>query len=125
TTHSHGLEGMSDNSGDPFSQFFRQFGMPVPQQQDVPVHGLGSGFIVSPDRPILTNAHVVDGARDVTVKLTDRREFKAKVIGVDKASDIAVLKISAGNLPTVRMDTTDDVKVGQWVVAIGAPFGFE
>ena len=91
----------------------------------MPTHGVGSGFIVSPDGIILTNAHVVDGASNVTVKLTDKREFKAKVIGVDKPSDVAVLKIDAKNLPTVKLDPADDVKVGEWVVAIGSPFGFE
>ena len=108
---------------DPFFQFFRQFKM-QPQRQ-MPTHGVGSGFIVSADGIILTNAHVVDGASNVTVKLTDKREFEAKVVGVDKASDIAVLKIKAGNLPVLKLDPADDVKVGGWVVAIGSPFGFE
>jgi len=108
----------------PFYQFFRQFGQQMPQAQ-TPTHALGSGFIVSPDGIILTNAHVVEGASNVTVKLTDRREFKAKVIGEDKPSDIAVLKIDATNLPTVKLDRLNDVKVGEWVVAIGAPFGFD
>ena len=107
----------------PFYQFFRQFRM-QPQEQ-VPMRAEGSGFIVSPDGIILTNAHVVNNASSVTVKLTDRREFKAKVIGVDKPSDVAVLKIDAKNLPTVTLDPADDVKVGEWVVAIGSPFGFE
>ncbi|MGP1684402.1 MAG: Do family serine endopeptidase, partial [Giesbergeria sp.] len=107
-----------------FFQFFRQFQVPTPQGQ-MPTHGLGSGFIVTPDGVILTNAHVVDGASNVTVKLTDKREYKAKVIGVDKPSDVAVLKIDAKNLPTVKLDPADDVKVGEWVVAIGSPFGFD
>jgi serine protease Do len=109
---------------DPFYQFFRHFQMPMPQGQ-IPMQGIGSGFIVSPDGVILTNAHVVDSASNVTVKLTDKREFKAKVIGIDKPSDIAVLKITAENLPVVKLDPADDVRVGQWVVAIGSPFGFE
>ena len=109
---------------DPFYQFFRQFGVPAPQGQ-TPTHALGSGFIVSPDGVVLTNAHVVDGAKQVTVKLTDKREFKAKVIGIDKLSDVAVLKINAQNLPTVKIDPADDVKVGEWVVAIGSPYGFD
>jgi serine protease Do len=109
---------------DPFFQFFRQFKIPMPRG-DVPVQGVGSGFIVSPDGVILTNAHVVAGATDVTVKLTDKRELKAKVIGVDKPSDVAVLKIDARNLATVKLDPVDDVKVGEWVVAIGSPYGFE
>ncbi|MEJ0049291.1 MAG: trypsin-like peptidase domain-containing protein [Rhodospirillales bacterium] len=86
---------------------------------------MGSGFIVSQDGIVLTNAHVVDGATEVTVKLTDQREFRAKVLGSDKASDVAVLKIDARDLPTVRLANSDDVKVGEWVLAIGSPFGFE
>jgi serine protease Do len=108
----------------PFYQFFRQFRMPLPQGE-IPTHAEGSGFIVRPDGIILTNAHVVNNASSVTVKLTDRREFKAKVIGMDKPSDVAVLKINASNLPTVTLDRAHDVKVGQWVIAIGSPFGFE
>jgi serine protease Do len=109
---------------DPFYQYFRRFRIPMPQGQ-IPMRGIGSGFIVSPDGVILTNAHVVDGASTVTVKLTDKREFTAKVIGSDRPSDVAVLKISAENLPIVKLDPADDVKVGEWVVAIGSPFGFE
>jgi serine protease Do len=86
---------------------------------------VGSGFIVSPDGVILTNAHVVDGADQVTVKLTDKREFTAKVLGVDKTTDIAVLKIAARELPYVRIGDSKSTKVGEWVVAIGQPFGFE
>ena len=112
-----------DFGNDPFSQFFRHFQIPAPQQQ--PMHGLGSGFIVSRDGIVLTNAHVVDGASDVTVKLSDRREFKAKVLGVDKQTDIAVLRIDANNLPTVKLGNSDSVRVGQWVLAIGSPYGFE
>jgi serine protease Do len=106
---------------DPFSQFFRQFKIPHPQ----PTHGLGSGFIVRSDGIIMTNAHVVDGASRVMVKLSDRREFKAKVIGIDKQTDIAVLKIDAKDLPTVTLGNSDKVEVGQWVLAIGSPYGFE
>lgn len=109
---------------DPFYEFFRRF-QPPAQQGSVPTHGFGSGFIVSPDGVILTNAHVVANADEVTVKLTDKREFKAKVIGVDKPSDVAVLKIEASNLPTVRIGDPQQVRVGEWVVAIGSPFGFE
>ncbi len=109
---------------DPFYEFFRQFQVPIPHGQ-MPLQGVGSGFIVSPDGVILTNAHVVNGATEVTVKLTDKREFKAKVTGIDKPSDVAVLKIDAKNLPIVKLDAADDVKVGEWVVAIGSPFGFE
>ncbi len=106
-----------------FGPFFRGFPMQPPQS--TPVHGEGSGFIVSPDGTILTNAHVVAGASEVTVRLTDRREYTAKVIGVDKRSDVAVIRIPAKNLPTVRIGDTKGLKVGEWVVAIGAPFGFE
>jgi serine protease Do len=108
---------------DPFYQFFRRFGMPMPR--GVPAKGMGSGFIVDSDGSILTNAHVVDGASEVTVKLTDTREFRAKVTGLDKQSDLAVLKINATGLPTVKLGSAADVKVGEWVVAIGSPFGFE
>jgi serine protease Do len=117
---------------DPFYQFYKHFfgGMPGMQgggddQPDAPSTSLGSGFIISPDGYILTNAHVVDGANVVTVKLTDKREFKAKVVGEDKQSDVAVLKISADNLPTVKIGDPRQSKVGQWVVAIGSPYGFD
>ncbi len=105
----------------PFAPFFRGFPMQPPQ----PMHGEGSGFIVNADGTILTNAHVVNGASEVTVRLTDRREYTAKVVGVDTKSDVAVLKIPAHNLPTVRIGDIRSLKVGEWVVAIGAPFGFE
>jgi serine protease Do len=114
------------NGGDennPFFQFFRQ--MPHPRSQEMPMHAQGSGFIVSPDGVILTNAHVVDGAKEVTVKLMDHREFKAKVLGTDKTSDIAVLKIDARGLPAVRLGNSDKLGVGDYVLAIGAPFGLE
>ena len=113
---------------DPFYEFFRQFGFPGMQggqPRATPTHGLGSGFIVSADGLVLTNAHVVKGASDVTVKLTDRREFRAKVLGSDPKTDVAVLKIDAHNLPTVRLGSTRDLQVGEWVLAIGSPFGFE
>ncbi len=109
---------------DPFYEFFRRFGAPQ-QQGDTPTRGLGSGFIVSADGTILTNAHVVEGADEVTVKLTDKREFKAKVLGMDKASDVAVLKIDAKNLPVVTSGSAANARVGDWVLAIGSPFGFE
>ena len=87
--------------------------------------GVGSGFIVSRDRHVLTNAHVLQNASEVTVKLTDRREFKAKVVGTDPQTDVAVLKIKANNLPVVKLGNSNDLKVGEWVVAIGSPYGFE
>ena len=90
-----------------------------------PCRGVGSGFIVSPDGYVLTNAHVVADASEVTVKLTDRREFVAKVIGVDKRSDVALIKIAATGLPTVHFGDSSRLRPGQWVVAIGSPFGFE
>jgi serine protease Do len=107
----------------PFGQFFRGFPIQPPQQG--PMHGEGSGFIVSSDGTILTNAHVVNGASEVTVRLTDRREYTAKVVGVDTKSDVAVIRIPAKNLPTVKLGDTHNLRVGEWVVAIGAPFGFE
>jgi serine protease Do len=111
---------------DPFFQFFKRFGpqMQAPHGAQI-TRGLGSGFIISSDGLILTNAHVVDGAQEVTVKLTDRREFKAKVLGSDKQSDIAVIRINAKNLPTVQIGNPALSKVGEPVLAIGSPYGFE
>jgi serine protease Do len=109
---------------DPFYEFFRRFQAPAPHN-NIPTQGLGSGFIVRSDGVVLTNAHVVSDADEVTVKLTDKREFKAKVVGIDKLSDVAVLKIDAENLPTVKIGNPQEARVGEWVVAIGSPFGFE
>jgi len=110
-------------------EFFRGFGGRTPfpgfPRGDIPMRGQGSGFIVSPDGYILTNAHVVERAQHVNVRLTDRREYRAKVVGVDRATDVAVLKIDARNLPTVRFGRSSNAAVGEWVVAIGSPFGFE
>jgi len=97
---------------DPFYEFFRRFRIPQQRGGETPVRGQGSGFIVTADGTILTNAHVVDGADEVTVKLTDKREFKAKVKGLDKASDVAVLKIEASNLPTVKTGSATNTRVG-------------
>jgi serine protease Do len=123
------MEGMAGiDPDDPMFEFFRRFGGqfgPRIQQREVPVRGQGSGFIVNADGIILTNAHVVKDASEVTVKLTDRREFRAKVLGSDPKTDIAVLKIDARNLPTLQLGSTKDLKVGEWVLAIGSPFGFE
>jgi len=105
-------------------RFQEQFGGSGASMQ-VPVRGLGSGFIVSEDGLILTNAHVIAHAREVIVKLTDRREFHAKVLGSDQRTDIAVLKIDATHLPTVIVGNPAELQVGQWVLAIGSPYGFE
>jgi serine protease Do len=105
----------------PFAPFFRS----LPYQHPEPVEGLGSGFIIRPDGLIVTNAHVVAGASKITVELHDRREYPAKVIGMDKISDIAVIKIPAHNLPTVTLGNSKSLRVGQWVLAIGMPFGFD
>ncbi len=111
---------------DPLHDFFNRFGFgDGPGRSRPPARGEGSGFIVSDDGFILTNAHVVDGASAVTVRLTDRREYSAKVIGVDERTDVAVLKIDAQGLPAVRLGDPDGLKVGEWVVAIGSPFGFD
>ena len=122
-----GFQGLSPN--DPFYDFFRRFGIPPPGEgqrpNQPPVRGAGSGFIVSPDGYILTNTHVVADAETVTVRLTDRREFQAKVVGADERTDVAVIKISASNLPIVRLGDPSRIKPGQWVLAIGSPFGFE
>jgi serine protease Do len=108
---------------DPLSQFFHHQ-MPNPERAP-PAHGIGSGFIITSDGYILTNAHVVADAATVTVKLTDRREFTAKVIGADKRSDVALIKIAATGLPAVRFGDAAHLRPGQWVIAIGSPFGFE
>ena len=123
------LDDLDEDS--PYFEFFKRFGgvpgmpngrgMRPPQ----PTRGLGSGFIVSPDGYIVTNAHVVDGASEVIVKLTDRREYTAKVVGTDKRTDIAVVKIDAKNLPALEFSAKSPVKRGEWVIAIGSPFGFE
>ena len=122
TVKTAGIPGMDPS--DPMFEFFRRFQPNLPQTE-TPMRGLGSGFIVKPDGVILTNAHVVDKADEVTVRLTDKREFKAKVIGVDKLTDVAVLKIDGKDLPTVKVGSTKNSKVGDWVVAIGSPFGFD
>ena len=119
---SGGDEGGNDE--DPLSQFFHRFQMPSPEHAP-PAHGIGSGFIVSPDGYVLTNAHVVADASEVTVKLTDRREFRAKVIGVDKRSDVALIKIPGTDFPIVHFGDPTKLRPGQWAIAIGSPFGFE
>src|SRR3982751_121615 len=118
-------------------EFFRRFiprqpgpGQPGQGQGQGPAprpesRSLGSGFVISQDGYVLTNAHVVEGADEITVKFTDKREFKAKVIGADRRTDIALIKIDATGLPAVRFGDASKLKVGEWVVAIGSPFGFE
>ena len=97
-----------------------------PDDEDQPEQGyIGSGFMLSPDGYVLTNAHVVEGADEVTVTLTDKREFKAKIIGSDQRTDVALLKIDATGLPFVKIGNVDRLKVGEWVIAIGSPFGLE
>ena len=121
--------------------FFRRFGLPIPNQPNTPrrvppqhprvpqgeeqPRGVGSGFILTSDGMIMTNAHVVEGADEVLVTLTDKREFKAKLIGADKRSDVAVVKIEASGLPAVKIGDVNRLKVGEWVMAIGSPFGLE
>jgi len=118
------LQGLSPN--DPFYDFFHRFGVPGPGQgpraNQPPSRGAGSGFIINSDGYILTNTHVVANADEVTVRLTDRREFPAKVIGADERTDVAVIKISATNLPIVKLGDPSRIKPGQWVLAIGSPF---
>jgi serine protease Do len=116
---------------DPFYEFFRRFGQ-VPrngpgggQQREFETQSTGSGFIISPDGYIVTNAHVVDDASEVTVRLSDKREFIAKVIGSDARTDVSLLKVDATELPRVAIGDPDKLRVGEWVVAIGKPFGLE
>lgn len=115
------IPGLPD--GDPLAEFFRRFGSPMPREQEA--HSLGSGFLISSDGYILTNAHVVDAADKITVRLTDQHEYKAKVIGADRRTDVALIKIEATGLPKVTQGDPATLKVGEWVVAIGSPFGFD
>jgi serine protease Do len=115
-------------------EFLRRFfGQPIPrrrspqqpQEEQEVQRGVGSGFIISDDGFMLTNAHVVEGADEVTVTLTDRREFKAKVLGADRRSDVALLKVNATNLPYLRTGDSSKIRVGEWVIAIGSPFNLD
>ena len=120
----------ADDSEDPVQEFFRRFGMPNPNSPQgrgdyQPRQGEGSGFIVSADGYILTNAHVVADADEVTVRTTDRREYPAKVIGLDRRTDVAVLKIEGKQLPVVKLGDPSKLRPGEWVLAIGSPFTFE
>ncbi|MGE5339636.1 MAG: Do family serine endopeptidase [Gemmatimonadota bacterium] len=125
--------------GDPFYEFFRRF-FPQPQPQPQPrqgpqprtprgdrevPRGLGSGFIISSDGYLMTNHHVVDGADEIIVTLPDRREFRGKLIGSDQRTDVALVKIDATGLPTVKIGDSSKLKVGEWVIAIGSPFGLD
>lgn len=118
----HGFPGIDPD--DPFYEFFRRFAPGDQLQREYQTHSLGSGFIISRDGYIMSNAHVVANADEVIVRLTDKREFKAKVVGIDQRSDIALLKISAADLPVVKIGDSSKLEVGEWVVAIGSPFGF-
>jgi serine protease Do len=131
-----GRSGASPEIDEDMLEFFRRFGIPIPNrpsprgQQPAPdsepqQRGLGSGFILSADGYVMTNAHVVDGADEVIVTLTDKRELKAKIIGADKRSDVALVKIEATGLPFVRIGDVGRLKVGEWVLAIGSPFGLD
>jgi serine protease Do len=138
-----GNGGFPPGMDDPeMQEFFRRFfGVPVPRQQpdtprgrrqapqqqqeeEVP-RGVGSGFIISPDGYVLTNAHVVEGADEVYVTLTDKREYKAKIIGLDKRTDVALVKIEGSNLPRLNFGDSNKLRVGEWVIAIGSPFGLD
>ena len=118
-----GAQGFPFAEGDPYYEFFRRFAPQMPRERES--QSLGSGFIISADGYIMTNAHVVESADKITVRLTDKREFRAKVIGAAKRTDVALLKIEATGLPTVNVGDPDKLKVGEWVVAIGSPFGFD
>lgn len=129
--------GAAGSADEQMLEFFRRFGIPVPpnmpraprpdrgQQDEEQPRGVGSGFILSSDGLVMTNAHVVDGADEVLVTLTDKREFKAKIIGTDKRTDVALVKIEATGLPAVKIGDITRLKVGEWVMAIGSPFGLE
>ena len=136
------LEKVSNNGAEALGmdedmlEFFRRFGLPVPnvprqrspkggQAEEEQPRGVGSGFILTADGYVMTNAHVVDGADEVIVTLTDKREFKAKIVGADKRTDVAVVKIDAKNLPAVKIGDVSKLRVGEWVMAIGSPFGLE
>lgn len=125
---------------DDMAEFFRRFfgvpmpGMPgqgqkrrnaPPQQEEEQSRGVGSGFIISGDGYILTNAHVVEGAETIYVTLIDKREYKAKLIGLDKRTDVALVKVEASALPSLKLGDSDKVRVGEWVLAIGSPFGLD
>jgi serine protease Do len=129
--------GASPEMDEDMLEFFRRFGLPIPNQPsprgqrpqqpdgEPQQRGVGSGFVFSADGYVMTNAHVIDGADEVFVTLADKREFKARVIGADRRSDVALVKIEAAGLPTVRIGDVNRLRVGEWVIAIGSPFGLE
>lgn len=117
------LPGIPENS--PFYDFFKRHMQPFPAPRKSDPKSMGSGFIISSDGYILTNAHVVETADEITVKLNDKREFVAEIIGTDRKTDIALIKINATDLPKVTQGNPENLKVGEWVIAIGSPFGFE
>jgi len=136
TTERPHRNGTSPDIDEDLLDFFRRFGVPIPNQtpprhgtplpqEGEQTRGVGSGFILNADGYVMTNAHVVDGADDVIITLTDRREFKAKIVGVDKRTDVALVKIDASGLPFVRIGDVARLKVGEWVIAIGSPFGLD
>ena len=135
TERAHAARTPGGEPDDDSLDLLRRFGSPIPPRQgprapergdgEAQPHGIASGFILSADGYVMTNAHVVDGSDEVIVTLADKREFKAKVIGADKKSDVALVKIEATGLPTVRIGDVGRLKVGEWVMAIGSPFGFE
>ncbi|MGZ3157712.1 MAG: DegQ family serine endoprotease [Burkholderiaceae bacterium] len=124
TVRDSGQDALGVPENDPFFEFFKRF-MPPAGPQEFQERTLGSGFIISKDGDILTNAHVAMDSDEVTVKLTNKREYKAKVIGVDQRTDVALIKINATDLPVVKIGDPSKLEVGEWVAAIGAPFGFE
>ncbi len=132
-TSDSGSNTMPEFDNSPFGEFFRKFleqqqnapGAPEAQEQQFDSDSLGSGFIISDDGFVLTNNHVIDGADEIIVRLHDRRQYVAELIGKDKRSDVAVLKIDATDLPAARIGQSSSLKVGEWVLAIGSPFGFD
>lgn len=121
--NSGGVPGLAED--DPFNEMLRRFNPRQFQPREYQATSLGSGFIISNDGYILTNTHVVGNADQITVKLTNKREFKARVIGTDERTDVALIKIEAKGLPTVKTGNVEKMRVGEWVVAIGSPLGLE
>jgi len=132
-----GPQGGGGEIDEQMREFFRRFGIPLPnnpqprrgaprdEDSEPQQRGVGSGFVLSADGYVMTNAHVVDGADEVIVTLTDKREFKARIIGADRRTDVALVKIEAAGLPTVKIGDVNQVKVGAWVIAIGSPFNLD